>query len=173
MPAFHLRRTLEHADGRSGLAFASDSLEAADADAAILKARELCRKADRRGADGSGRADPVVVQPGAGPGAALRPAHKLSPDATHGTRAPLSFYGVSLMATIAILIGTRAGARLLAAASEREAALSAEAFLLRLPVRTLPAPLWVQCADPAVSGRLTAYLNGLQDEQVRERDARV
>lgn len=85
----------------------------------------------------------------------------------------MSFYGVSLMATIAILIGTRAGARLLAAASEREAALSAEAFLRRLPVRTLPAPLWVQCADPAVSGRLTAYLNGLQDEQVRERDARV
>ncbi|MGU3662948.1 hypothetical protein ACLBX9_01965 [Methylobacterium sp. A49B] len=77
------------------------------------------------------------------------------------------------MATIAILIGTQAGARLLAAASEREAALSAETFLLRLPVRTLPAPLWVQCADPAVSGRLTGYLNALQDEQVRERDARV
>ncbi|MGT2478488.1 hypothetical protein ACU4GR_05445 [Methylobacterium oryzae CBMB20] len=57
------------------------------------------------------------------------------------------------MSTIAILIGTQAGARLLAAASEREAALSAEAFLLRLPVRALPAPLWVQCADPAVSGR--------------------
>nr|WP_244435302.1 hypothetical protein [Methylobacterium sp. B34] len=44
------------------------------------------------------------------------------------------------MSTIAILIGTQAGARLLAAASEREAALSAEAFLLRLPVRALPAP---------------------------------
>ena len=39
MPAYHLRRTLEHADGRSGLAFACDSLEAADADAAILKAQ--------------------------------------------------------------------------------------------------------------------------------------
>jgi hypothetical protein len=76
------------------------------------------------------------------------------------------------MSTIAILIGTRAGARLLAAASVREAALSAEAFLLRLPVRALPAPLWVQCADPAVSGRLTGYLNGLQAEQVRERDPR-
>ncbi len=72
------------------------------------------------------------------------------------------------MATIAILIGTQAGARLLAAASEREAALSAEAFLLRLP--SGPAgPLWVQCADPAVSGRLTGYLNALQAEQVRER----
>jgi hypothetical protein len=31
----------------------------------------------------------------------------------------------------------------------------------------------VQCADPAVSGRLTGYLNALQAEQVRERDARV
>ncbi|MHB2207613.1 hypothetical protein [Methylobacterium sp. CM6257] len=75
------------------------------------------------------------------------------------------------MATIAILIGTQTGARLLAAASEREAALSAEAFLLRLPARALPAPLWVQCADPAVSGRLTGYLNGFQAEKVRERDA--
>jgi len=45
MPAYRLRRTLEHADGRCGLAFASDSLEAADAEAAILKARDLCRQA--------------------------------------------------------------------------------------------------------------------------------
>ena len=75
------------------------------------------------------------------------------------------------MATIAILIGTPAGARLLAAASEREAALSAEAFLLRLPSRALPAPLWVQCADAAVSGRLTGYLGELQAERVRDRDA--
>ncbi|MCJ2058139.1 hypothetical protein MKL09_16430 [Methylobacterium sp. J-048] len=77
------------------------------------------------------------------------------------------------MATIAILIGTQAGARLLAANSEREAALSAEAFLLRLPRRALPAPLWVQCADPGVTGRLTGYLSDLQSERVRERDARV
>ncbi|AYO81924.1 MULTISPECIES: hypothetical protein [Methylobacterium] len=77
------------------------------------------------------------------------------------------------MATIAILIGTQAGARLLAATSEREAALSAEAFLQRLPVRALPAPLWVQCADPGVTGRLTGYLSELQAERVRERDARV
>ena len=72
--------------------------------------------------------------------------------------------------TIAILIGTRAGARLLAAASEREAAGAAEAFLLRLPARDLPAPVWVQCADPGVGGRLTAYLGDWQAERVRERD---
>ena len=77
------------------------------------------------------------------------------------------------MATIAILIGTQAGARLLAATSEREAALSAEAFLQRLPVRALPAPIWDQCADPGVTGRLTGYLSELQAERVRERDARV
>lgn len=73
--------------------------------------------------------------------------------------------------TIAILIGTPGGARLLAAASEREAALSAEAFLLRLPAGALPAPLWVQCADEGVGGRLTAYLGDWQAERVRERDA--
>jgi len=44
---------------------------------------------------------------------------------------------------------------------------------LRLPRRALPAPLWVQCADPAVTGRLTFYLSDLQSERVRERDARV
>ncbi|WP_457108520.1 hypothetical protein [Methylobacterium sp. P5_C11] len=42
MPAYHLRRTLEHADGRSGLAFASDLLEADDVEAAIRAARTLC-----------------------------------------------------------------------------------------------------------------------------------
>ncbi|MEL6064956.1 hypothetical protein [Methylobacterium sp. DCY52] len=45
MPAYRLRRTLEHADGRCGLAFASDTLEADDAEAAIRAARELCVKA--------------------------------------------------------------------------------------------------------------------------------
>jgi hypothetical protein len=59
MPAYHLRRTLEHADGRSGLAFASDSLEAADADAAILKARERCRKAAGMLLTGAVLMDPV------------------------------------------------------------------------------------------------------------------
>lgn len=72
--------------------------------------------------------------------------------------------------TIAILIGTPAGARLLAASSEREAASSAEAFLLRLPSRALPVPLWVQCADTGIGSRLTAYLGDWQAERVRERD---
>lgn len=45
MPAYHLRRTMEHADGRCGLAIASDRLEADDAEAAIRRARELCVKA--------------------------------------------------------------------------------------------------------------------------------
>jgi hypothetical protein len=59
MPAYHLRRTLEHADGRPGLAFACDSLEAADADAAILKAQDLCRKAAGMLLTGAVLMDPV------------------------------------------------------------------------------------------------------------------
>ena len=82
MPAYHLRRTLEHADGRCGLAFASDRLEADDAEAAIRRARDLCRTAANMLLTGavltdSLRPDPVVVHPGAGPGAALRPADEL------------------------------------------------------------------------------------------------
>lgn len=73
-------------------------------------------------------------------------------------------------ATIAILIGTPAGARLLAAATERDAARTAELFLLRMPPRALPAPLWVQCGDRAAGDRLTAYLAEFQAERVRERD---
>ncbi|GJE39005.1 hypothetical protein [Methylobacterium persicinum] len=73
-------------------------------------------------------------------------------------------------ATIAILIGTPAGARLLASATERDAARTAELFLLRLPPRALPAPLWVQCGDRAAGDRLSAYLSEFQAERVRERD---
>lgn len=73
-------------------------------------------------------------------------------------------------ATIAILIGTPAGARLLASGTERDAARAAELFLLRLPARTLPAPLWVQCGDKIAGDRLTAYLADFQAERVRERD---
>jgi hypothetical protein len=74
-------------------------------------------------------------------------------------------------ATVAILIGTPAGARLLAAASEREAARNAELFLLRLPAESLPVPLWVQCADKPMGDRLTAYLTEFQAERVEDRDA--
>lgn len=73
-------------------------------------------------------------------------------------------------ATIAILIGTPSGARLLASATERDAARAAELFLLRLPARALPAPLWVQCGDRGAGDRLTAYLTDFQAERVRERD---
>ncbi len=41
MPAYQLRRTLEHADGPLRPPFASDSLEADDAEAAIRGAREI------------------------------------------------------------------------------------------------------------------------------------
>ena len=73
-------------------------------------------------------------------------------------------------ATVAILIGTPEGARLLAASTEREAARVAELFLLRLPAKALPAPLWVQCGDRVAGDRLTAYLADFQAERVRERD---
>jgi hypothetical protein len=74
-------------------------------------------------------------------------------------------------ATVAILVGTPEGARLLAAATERDAARIVEQFLLRLPDSLLPTPLWVQCADPATGERLTTYLADFQAERVRERDA--
>ena len=68
------------------------------------------------------------------------------------------------MASIAILIGTPSGTRLMAASSERDAALMVEGLLLELPRTALPAPLWVQCADRDVAKRLTDYFTGLQTE---------
>jgi len=70
------------------------------------------------------------------------------------------------MASIAIMIGTPQGSRLLAFSSERKAAIATEAILRRLPAKTLPAPLWVQAADPHVRSRLTTYLTELQAELV-------
>lgn len=68
------------------------------------------------------------------------------------------------MASIAILIGTPTGTRLMAASCERDGALMAEKLLLLLPRTALPAPLWVQCADPQIARRLTEYLGELQTE---------
>ncbi|GJD77811.1 hypothetical protein [Methylobacterium gregans] len=68
------------------------------------------------------------------------------------------------MARIAILVGTPAGTRLLAASSERDAAGMVEHLLIGLDRSALPAPLWVQCADAALAARLTAYLAGFQAE---------
>ena len=66
--------------------------------------------------------------------------------------------------TIAIMIAMPMGRRVLAAASERDAALSAEAVLRQLEPDALPAPLWVQCDDPDITRRLTGYLAELQAE---------
>lgn len=70
------------------------------------------------------------------------------------------------MVSIAILIGTPAGTRLMAASSERSAALMAEALLITLKRDALPAPLWVQCADTGIVERLTSYLADLQGDLV-------
>ena len=70
------------------------------------------------------------------------------------------------MASIAIMIGTPQGSRLLAFSSERKAAIATETILRRLPVRSLPAPLWVQSVDPDVRSRLTTYLTEVQAELV-------
>ncbi|WP_447666672.1 hypothetical protein [Methylobacterium sp. A54F] len=63
---------------------------------------------------------------------------------------------------IAILIGTPKGTRLMAASSERSAALMVEAALFGIAPEALPVPLWVQCEDEGLAERLTAYLNTLQ-----------
>ncbi len=68
------------------------------------------------------------------------------------------------MARIAILVGTPAGTRLLAASTERDAAHMVERLLIDLDRAALPAPLWVQCADAALAARLSAYLAGFQAE---------
>lgn len=70
------------------------------------------------------------------------------------------------MATIAILIGTSAGARLMAASSERDAAIMVERVMLQMDRTALPVPLWVQCGDAAIAARLTDYLADLQDELI-------
>ncbi len=68
------------------------------------------------------------------------------------------------MARIAILVGTPAGTRLLAASSERDAAFMVEHLLIGLDRAALPAPLWVQCAEAGLAARLTAYLAAFQAE---------
>jgi hypothetical protein len=68
------------------------------------------------------------------------------------------------MATIAILIGTPNGTRLLAASVEREAAIMAEAVLFKVERDALPVPLWVQCGDAGIADRLTRYLVELQTD---------
>ena len=48
----------------------------------------------------------------------------------------------------------------------REAAQTAEMILRRLPGDSLPAPVWIVCADLAVKQRLTNYLADVQAELI-------
>lgn len=66
--------------------------------------------------------------------------------------------------TIAVMIGTPTGTCLLAAATERDAAVMTERALLALSTGALPAPVWVQCADDGVQRRLGRYFADLQNE---------
>ena len=68
------------------------------------------------------------------------------------------------MASIAIMIGTAEGTRLLAFSDERKAAVATEVMLRRLPMTELPAPVWIVCTDPEIQRRLTDYLAEVQAE---------
>jgi hypothetical protein len=69
--------------------------------------------------------------------------------------------------TITITFGLPTGVRLLAANTERKAALYAEALVYEIARGALPVPISVSCADPAVRNRLTGYLLDLQTECLR------
>lgn len=71
-------------------------------------------------------------------------------------------------ATVAIVIATPAGLRHLASPSERGAAGPAEAILRELGAEVRGASFWVQCADSAMRGRLTAYLWDVKAEILAE-----
>jgi hypothetical protein len=68
------------------------------------------------------------------------------------------------MARIAIQISAPKGARLLASASEREAALMAESVINGIALAALPVPVWIHCANAGIRRRLTGYLAGVQGE---------
>jgi hypothetical protein len=68
------------------------------------------------------------------------------------------------MASIAILIETPQGARLVAASSAREAALKAESVIAAVPRADLPIPVSVECASPGMADRLMNYLADVQLE---------
>ena len=77
------------------------------------------------------------------------------------------------MVTIAIMIGTPTGTCLLAASSERDAAVMTEEAVLALPPGALPVPIWIQCADEHARHRLGRYLADWQNELVAVRPARA
>jgi hypothetical protein len=68
------------------------------------------------------------------------------------------------MASIAILIETPQGARLVAASSAREAALMAESVIAAVPRADLPVPVTVDCASPGMADRLVNYMADVQLE---------
>lgn len=70
------------------------------------------------------------------------------------------------MASIAILIDTPQGARLLAASSAREAALKAESVITTIARTALPVLVSVECASPDMAERLLNYLADVQMELV-------
>lgn len=70
------------------------------------------------------------------------------------------------MASIAILIDTPQGARLLAAYSAREAALKAESVIATVARADLPVAVSVECANSDMADRLMNYLADVQMERV-------
>ncbi|WP_267428191.1 hypothetical protein [Methylobacterium sp. GC_Met_2] len=70
------------------------------------------------------------------------------------------------MASIAILIDTPHGARLLAASSAREAALKAESVIATVAPTFLPVPISVECTSPDMADRLMNYLADVQMERL-------
>ena len=77
------------------------------------------------------------------------------------------------MVTIAIMIATPTGTCLLAASSERDAAVMTEEAILALPSGALPVPIWIQSADEHARHRLERYLADWQNELVAVRPARA
>ena len=70
------------------------------------------------------------------------------------------------MASIAIMIDTPQGARLLAASSAREAALKAESVIATVARTSLPVPVSVECTNPNMADRLMNYLADVQMERL-------
>jgi hypothetical protein len=70
------------------------------------------------------------------------------------------------MASIAILIDTPQGPRLVAASSAREAALKAESVIATVARTCLPVAVSVECANPDMADRLMSYLADVQMERM-------
>jgi hypothetical protein len=69
-----------------------------------------------------------------------------------------------MVTTIAIMIGTPAGAHLLSFSCERTAAHAGETILRKIPRNEVPTAVWVSCRDQSVAQRLAVYFEEVQDE---------